>query len=159
MHTDDYQEPRFPKKWIIIPAVSLLLSVIPAVAFMGPSRGTLTGQVSFLGKPVSVGHVIAIAADGSMHSGSIDGRGQYVIAKIPGGKVQLGVVSRDPAQTLLRQVRLAQGSDRLPPEDRTAARSGMAGKWIALPIQYEDPRSSGIETFIKGSTEFHIELR
>jgi len=158
MHSDDYQEPRFPKKWIIIPAAIVLLTMIPAVAFIGSGRGSLIGQVTFLGKPVTVGHVVVLAEDGSYHSGDIDAHGKFTIEKIPGGKVQLGVISRDPAQMLLRQVKLAQSSDRLPAEDRTAARSGISGKWIALPVQYEDPRTSALETFIKGTTEFHIEL-
>lgn len=159
MNTTTYQEPRFPLKWIVIPAVILLLGVVPVWAYLSPSHGNLTGMVSFQGRRVTIGHVIAIAADGSLHSAALNEFGRYEFDKIPAGRVLIGVVSRDPTNTYLRQQKMTQASDRLPEADRAAIPARMIGRWRQLPVQYEDPKTSGLEATVKGLTEHHIEVR
>src|SRR5215510_9764913 len=112
MQVADIGQSRFSKKWIIIAsAVVLLLVLLFSFPFFGQPRGTLMGTVAFNGKPVVIGTVIANCADGLQRSARIDGQGGYLIENVPQGKVQVGVISRDPSKSILRQQKMSSASD------------------------------------------------
>lgn len=129
------------------------------MAYLTKLRGTLTGLVTYKGNPVVVGTVVAHCSDGVRRTATLDSQGRYTIEGIPHGKVQVGVISRDPTRGMLRQLKMAKASDRLPEEDRETDRPGVSGKWFATSTSYEDPRWSGLETTVEGMTEFPINLQ
>lgn len=160
MQTMTCEHSRFSKKWIIVASAAVLLLVLLfSFPLFGQTRGRLMGRVAFNGKPIVIGTVIANCADGLQRSARIDGQGAYVIENIPQGKVQVGVISRDPAKSILRQQKMNNASNRLPNDDHTVVLQIQGGKWVSIPANYEDPRSSGLETVVKGTTEYLIELR
>jgi UDP-N-acetylmuramoylalanine--D-glutamate ligase len=114
------------------------------------------GRVTCGGKTVALGTVVAMAADGSVHTATIDPEGRYTIAKVPAGTVRLGVISRDPVKVQLKQTKLAAKSDRLTEADRGIP--SFANGWFAIPAKYEDPLGSGLELAIKGPQVFNIQL-
>lgn len=148
-----------PRLWLIAGIASTLVVVVVAWALLSPSRGTVTGRVTSKGKPVVVGTVVAIAHDGTMRAADLDAQGRYTIEGIRAGKVQLGVISRDPAKSQQRLEKLAASNERLTIQDRGFGRAGNSKAWFAVPPRYEDPRSSGLETKLKGTIEFNIELQ
>lgn len=128
-------------------------------AFRAPAKGTLAGRVVCQGKPVVVGTIVVLAGDGKLRAVPIEPDGSYQVAGVPQGKVQLGVISRDPAKMQERYAKLAMPTDRLVNDDRTGPQQLDKKKWFPVPKQYEDPQYSGLVTTLTGQAKFDIELR
>jgi hypothetical protein len=148
----------FRSKWLFAAPAAVLLLVVPALAFRGSSTGTLTGRVTLSGKPVVVGTVVVLAADGSVRSAELDPQGNYAVEGVPQGKLQIGVISRDPTKARQRQQRLAASGDRLTHSDLCPARAA-SKSWFPVPVRYEDPHQSGLGVTLTGTTEYHVELQ
>jgi hypothetical protein len=139
-------------------AVGVLLVVV-GLFFLGKPKGTVTGRVTFRGRPVMYGAVVLVGKDGIAAAGRIETDGTYTVEKAPVGEVSVGVVSKDPVYvhrvTVLKNTREQVTAAALAPPPGVDRR-----KWMPLPQQYEDPTSSGLSTTIrKGTNEFDINLR
>jgi hypothetical protein len=124
----------------------------------GPGYGDLGGRVTCGGKPVTVGAVVVLAADGTVRSAPLSADGSYRLTGVPRGPARLGVVSRDPAKAQLRHTQMLRPSDRLTGDDRFNV-PAPSGQWIPVPEKFSDPKSSGLETVVKRSAAYDIELR
>jgi hypothetical protein len=155
-HTDTPWNWRLPA--IIVGSLILVIGV-SLFAIRAPAKGTLAGRVICKGKPVVVGTIVVLAGDGKLRAVPIDSDGSYQVAGVPQGKVQLGVISRDPAKVQERYSKLAVQTDRLATDDRAAPPTSDKKNWFPVPKQYEDPHYSGLETTLKGHDNFDIELR
>lgn len=144
---------------VIIGGVFLVMVGGGLLAFRGPAKGTLAGKVVCQGKPVMVGTIVVLAGDGKLRAVPIEPDGSYQVAGVPHGKVQLGVISRDPAKIQERYAKLATLNERIAVEDRAAPMTADRKKWFPVPKEYENPHSSGLETMLKGQSRFDIELR
>jgi hypothetical protein len=148
--------------WKIPTAIGGTLIVVLGIslfAFRAPAKGTLAGRVVCKGKPVVVGTIVVLAGDGKLRAVPIEADGSYQVAGVPQGKVQLGVISRDPAKIQERYAKMAAPTDRLASDDRVAPQQVNKKNWFPVPKQYEDPHYSGLETTLKGQDKFDIELR
>lgn len=156
----DRNDPRWNWKLSTTIVGSLILAFGVAVfAFRAPAKGTLAGRVVCQGKPVLVGTIVVLGGDGKLRAVPIEPDGSYQVAGVPQGKVQLGVISRDPAKVQERYSKLAMPTDRLAADDRAAPLPIDKKKWFPVPKQYEDPHFSGLETTLKGQDKFDIELK
>src|SRR4051812_35300699 len=80
-------------KWAAIFGLSALLT---AACGCGGGSGSLTGKVTYKGKTVASGSVMAIGSDGIARYSKIAPDGTYTITDLPVGDVKLGVHSPDP---------------------------------------------------------------
>jgi hypothetical protein len=143
----------------ITAAIIILLGVIPVSAYRGNPQGQLSGRVTLNGKPVVMGQVVALGADGVLRTAPIDPQGRYSFPALPVGSVRLGVISRDPGQALIRRARVPGKQDPLSAEDRGGVVSADRKQWFAVPSKYEDPRFSGQQSLVEAATSFDVALR
>ena len=125
----------------------------PRVAVLGllliacgcSSRGTVSGKVTFRGKPVVWGTVSVIASDNVQYAAQITSEGTYSIPNVPTGPAKFAVSSPNPDGT-------ARGGPAAANDgagDRGSAGEGgppnpPPGAWFALPEKYNDPLKSGL---------------
>lgn len=131
----------------LTPATGILAALCLASG-CGSIRGSLEGQVTYQGKPVCCGSVVAVGSDGVTKSVQIQEDGSYAIPDLPGGPVRIAVYSPNP-----QEVRAQPSKFGTPPPP--------AGnpKWFAIPDKYGDLKSSGITCNIREKTNsFNIEL-
>jgi hypothetical protein len=138
-----------------------LLAIVPmALSLAGCSsggRGSLAGKVTYQGKTVAYGTVMAICSDGITRSSNIAEDGTYRIEDMPAGRVMLGVVSPeppDPGAFAGREGGRGGGAESPRPQffDRS--------KWFPIPDQLGDPRMSGQETTVSaGENSFDVQLK
>lgn len=87
--------PTSRKKKVIFCAFLGLLLVVLIVWLLWPRRGTLTGTVSFRGKPVPSGSILLITADSKYKATAwIQKDGTYKFTGVPVGEVKLAVFER-----------------------------------------------------------------
>lgn len=109
--------------------------------------GTLSGQVTYKGQPVTSGMVTVVDADGVPHGASIQPDGKYRVTDVPAGPVRVAVTSPDPRIAAAE----ARGEGATPPP-ATAA-------WRPIPERYADAATSGLTFTVKrGDNVFPIEL-
>lgn len=128
-----------------------LLVIVLAFFFSGPKRATVSGRITFQGKPVIWGSVVLVGPDGRCAAGRIEQDGTYRVENASTGAVTVGVISRDPLvqnwATNLKSTRnrpTAKLFSAKPPVDRN--------RWFPLPAHFEEPASSGVTLSIKGGT-------
>lgn len=158
----DYDIDERPNRglWIgLMAAMALPLGVITWIV-MSPGQGELSGRVLFSGKPVTVGSVVVLAADGSIRTAPIESNGRYRLAGVPRGPAKVGVVSRDPAKVSQRYDKMLKPSDRLTDEDRAGvAKPAKVLNWFPVPDKFADPKYSGLETVVLKSASYDIVMR
>jgi hypothetical protein len=122
------------------PVCLLCASLLTGVCGCG-GTATVTGKVSYHGRPVSSGSVIFLGADQTARSGVIEPDGSFKVEGVPVGEVQIGVISRDPSKgrSVLRGGK-PKSTDK---KGTTAPREASTG-WFPLPRQFEDPANSGL---------------
>jgi hypothetical protein len=130
-----------------------------AAAGCGGMDCTLKGTVTYQGKPVIFGSVVAVGSDGVQRAGKIHEDGAYEIERLPRGPVKLCVLSPEPRNRsdLPPEMQAPPGGPAGPPPDLPRIDKS---KWSPLPEQYNDPESSGLSTTVKsGDNHFDIELQ
>jgi hypothetical protein len=142
------------------PATASVLLIVAACAIAGCNgsrTNTLTGKVTFQGKPVTYGSVLVLCEDGTQHTGNIEPDGTYSVSDLPTGPVKLAVISPEPPDPRdQRPHPLPPGAPGAPPADLPAIDRS---RWFPLPEEYSDPRKSGKTTTVNtGTTQFDIEL-
>ena len=135
---------------------ALVAAALLAAAGCGGGGRThsLTGKVTYQGKPVIYGSVLVRCADGTQQAGNIQPDGTYTVADLPAGPVKLGVISPEPPDPASRPP--PPGAPGAPPPGlRPVDRS----KWFKLPEECGDPDKSGKAATVQaGTTTFDIQL-
>jgi hypothetical protein len=136
-----------------------LLVVIVGISAYASSGGspTVSGRVTYLGRPVIWGSVILVGADGRSAVGRIQPDGTFTVTNAPTGEVGVSITSPDPlAQHYATQLKTSR--DRVPvaqwpamPVDRQ--------QWFLIPKRYEDAQKSELTLTVKrGSNECDLTL-
>jgi hypothetical protein len=136
-----------------------LLVIVLAFFFSGTKSATVTGRITYQGKPVIWGSVVLVGADGRCAAGRIEPDGTYRVENASLGSVHVGVISRDPLvqnwATNLKASRTRPSAKLFatpPPVDRR--------RWFPLPQQFEEPTNSGMTLILKkGTNERDITLQ
>ena len=135
-----------------------LLAVIFAVVGCGPSKGTVSGTVTFKGKPVTSGSVSLFGSDNIQYSSQISPDGTYSIPDVPGGPAKFLVVSPNPNDAARQRVRTGGG-----PLDGPAGGGATPvvpkSSWVEIPETYGDPATSGLTGTVNGPTTINLELK
>jgi hypothetical protein len=139
------------------PAVVLLAAAL-AAAGCGESRtGTLTGTVSYRGKPVVYGVVLVQCADGTRSATNIRPDGSYTVERLLAGPVKIGVNSPEPPDAAAQSAAAAQPARPAGPPPNLPAVD--KSKWFNIPDELGDPETSGKSTTVTaGTTHFDIQL-
>jgi hypothetical protein len=128
--------------------VIALASLVPIACGSGPEMATVTGRVSYQGKPLPKGTItfVAVNANGRNASGQIDAEGYYTLqTEQPGDGVLLGgydvtISARDDAVL-----------DYIPKEPVKPKR--------LAPEKYENPGTSGLKRAVtSGRNTINFEL-
>lgn len=118
---------------------------------------SITGKVTYKGRPVIYGSIICVGADKTARSGVIGPDGSYTVENVPAGTVNIAVISRDPSKgrSVLR------GEKPSKPGKSKAASSAAADKqWFPLPSKFEDAKKSGLVCDVNsGRVAYDIDLK
>lgn len=119
-----------------------LAVIILTAIFAGQGRATVSGRVSFQGKPVIWGSVVVVGQDGRTAAGRIEADGTFKVENAATGAVSVAVVSRDPlVQNWASNIK----ATRARPTSKSFSASPVDRKqWFPLPTHFEDPHSSGV---------------
>src|SRR5262245_42639167 len=145
-----------------LPSFSLHLRAAVAAAMLitaGCSGGkaSVSGRVTYKGKLLAVGTVSMVGPDGIVRQGAIKSDGTYSVTDVAAGKVQIGVLSQNPAGD-------ARGNPRSAASTRLATKAPDAppnpSNRLAIPTSYQEPTTSGLSTTLaSGSNKHDIELQ
>jgi hypothetical protein len=137
-------------RWVVLP-------ILLAGAAGCGSRATVTGKVTYQGRPVVYGSVIVLSADKTARSGVIEPDGSYTVEGVAPGDVKVAVLSHDPAKG--RSVLRGERTSHLGRKGAAAAKAAVKG-WFPLPRKFEDPETSGYGSTVgTGRVRYDIELR
>jgi hypothetical protein len=132
--------------------------IIGLAAFASGGSATVTGRVTFLGRPVIWGSVVVVGPDGRSAAGRIEPDGTFTVANAPTGEVAVSVASPDPLvqhyKTQLKSSRDSVPMAQWPalPVDRR--------QWFVIPNRYENPKTSGLALTVgRGKNPFDITLQ
>jgi hypothetical protein len=120
--------------------------------------GTVTGKVTYIGKALPGGTVTCLARGNRPFMGKIEPDGTYTVTDVPIGPVKIAVEAAGPAGE--PPIALPK-PDQPPPQMKPPASDPRPPHTtIALPKQYANPDTSGLEmTVVKGSNPFPIDLK
>jgi hypothetical protein len=129
---------------------------------MGP-EGTVSGKVTYQGKPLPGGQVTFLTSKGLMFSGPIDPEGNYKV-KAVAGEARIAVdnlmlKSKQPSAAELR----SQMGIKPPPgakvEEVKSSTPAITGTYVPLPEKYRSAEKSGLSYTVKSGSQSHdIEL-
>jgi hypothetical protein len=121
------------------------------------NRATVSGKVTYQGRPVTYGAVIFIAGDGTARSAVIAPDGSYKFEGLSPGPFKIGVLSPDPSKG--RSARRHHKA--APSQDGTVGSPGTPGTtWFPLPARFETASTSGLDcTLGSGAVNHDIELK
>src|SRR5262249_45419644 len=112
-----------------------LMVLLLTVTGCGPYTGSVSGTVTFKGKPLPGGMVTFSHSDGRFSYGKIAGDGSYSTPNAPAGEVKIGVATQPP---------LIPGS-----------KVGPLGPYVPIPIRYKDAETSGLTFTIQRGEQTH----
>ncbi len=133
----------------------LLMALLVGASGCGRSA-TVTGKVTYQGRPVTHGSVVFLASDRTARSGVIEADGTYKVEGVRAGLVKIGVISSDPSKgrSAGRASQTAAKGKEAPTGKATS------GDWFPLPRTLENPETSGLSyTVGSGSVKYDIELK
>ena len=132
---------------------AMLLPILLAVAGGCNRTATVTGKVTYQGRPVTYGSVIFQSADKTARAGVIAADGSYRVESVLPGKATIALISRNPAKGR-SVVRVGK------PAPTGASPSAPATGWFPLPARFESPASSGLSCEVApGPSSHDIELK
>ncbi len=120
----------------------LLVPAALALAMVGCGSGTstLSGKVTYQGRPVLSGYVTVVNEDGTASSGVIQPDGTYTVEGVKRGHVRIAIVSPDPARA---HSVLNKGDHKDAKAGHGHTKPGTNG-WYPLPANLGDPEKSGL---------------
>lgn len=143
----------------IVRAAGWLAAALPLVAAgCGANPTTVSGTVTFQGRPVPGGSVILYCEDKQIVRGLIGPDGHYSIPNVPRGAVTVAVQAhpRVPDGMQMKQNLPPAAGGPLPPS------AGLAdgGKAVAIPQRYGLPEESGLSAVVgRDAVRYDIDLR
>lgn len=124
----------------------------------GPYTATVSGKVTYRGKPLEDGWVAFVHPDGRFAKAMIQPDGTYSSPEVPGGQVKVTVISEPTPPPLPPGARLPGGT-RVPPNPTYMEAVKKALNHARIPDKYRNPDSSGLSlTVNRGSNQFDIPL-
>ena len=137
---------------------ALAAGPLAALAGCAAGKADVSGRVTYKGKPVASGTVIARGPDGIEMVGSIQPDGSYTVQGVTAGQVRFAVVSRNVGATQGRLDALKNprgGKEHVP----ASAPQG-DDKWFAIPAKFESPDTSEVTATLKsGANQFDVVLQ
>jgi hypothetical protein len=125
------------------------------------STGTVSGTVSYKGKPVPAGSVLFVPAHGPAVTAVIDD-GKYTAEKVAAGPAKIAVTSfsLEAPAGFVQHMQPPKDAP-IPPEARKALEAGaQIKKGIKVPEDYADPDKSGLTYTVTGGAQTHdIDLK
>jgi hypothetical protein len=116
----------------------------------GDKPASVSGRVTFNGKPVTSGVVVLVGADGkSSDPGAVQADGTYSIAKSPAGKVKVAFDNPPPP------VNVQRGAANPEAKEEAAA----AARYTPTPLTYNNPDQSGVTLDLKAGKNENIEIK
>jgi hypothetical protein len=139
---------------------SLLVGLIlmtGTLAGCGSRTATVTGRVTYQGKPVSGGSVIVYCSDKQIARGIIGVDGTYSIPNVPYGSsaVTVQAPARVPVGLRVQQTLPPASGGPIPPtvESNDPAR-------LTIPLRYTVPEESGLSVVIdRGLVNYDLDLK
>ncbi len=111
-------------------------------------NATVSGTITYQGRPVTYGSVIVLSSDKTARSGVIEPDGSFTVEDVHPGQVKIGVISRSPAKTHPHQ--RPEGTDL----------EEVRKSWVPLPHKFEDPDKSDLGCIIgPGTVRYDIDLK
>lgn len=142
-----------PKRRVL--ALPLVLSVLPlATGCGGEAKGTVSGKVTYQGKPLPGGFVTFVPDNGAPVHSDIQSDGTYRIDKAPVGSVKISIQPKSEQD--------ASQSSGMPrnPKDYGKLQPAMTEAKSSIPPKYGNPNQSGLTyTVVKGSQQHDIDLK
>jgi hypothetical protein len=145
---------RLGRAIIVIGALCLVIS--PTGCKKG--TGTVSGKVTFGGKPVGWGTVSVFASDNIQYTGQLSPEGTYSIPGVPNGPCRITVASPNPD--------LAKGGG--PPAAGLGEGGAIDGDvnqtmpapadWVQIPEKYGHPDQSGLTAVVNSNTTIDLNL-
>jgi hypothetical protein len=131
--------------------ISLLCASAALTAVPGCSapRSAATGTVSFKGKPLAMGTVFMVGADGIAVPAVINPDGTYRIEGVANGLAKISVSSPKPATPEM----IARARKGRPPANPPPAQD--VANWFEIPEKFADPQTSGLTVELKGGENLH----
>ena len=133
--------------WLLLMAVSA-----------GCAENQVTGKVSYEGKPVTLGTVVFVGADGVPRATAIDRDGSFLVKGVSPGQARIAVISINPTQPLDPQfeaeLKAKYQSLGFPPPTRPDASS-----WFPIPQPYANVDTSELKAdIVRGTTVVDVRL-
>lgn len=133
----------------------VIVSIMWAAGCSPTTTGSVEGRVTFNGKSVGTGLVVFVAPDGhATLPAAVQADGTFRIPKVPIGLMRVSF-DNPPPPSFPAAVRSTGEED---PE--TTALREQAKRFIATPLRYKDPASSGLSFEIHGGVNTcHLDLQ
>jgi hypothetical protein len=137
-------------RWVLpLLSATLLLGVYGC-----DGTATVTGKVSYQGRPVTYGSILFLSSDRTSRSGVLEADGSYTVERVHPGEVRIGVISHDPSKVLRSGKPAHRG------EKGIAAAKKALKTWFPLPRKFEDPDTSGVGCSLDpGHVNYDVELK
>jgi len=133
--------------------ICLVLALSP-VGCGGPFTGSVSGTVTYHGKPLEGGVVAVLHPDGRTAQGVIKENGTYTIKDAPGGDVKVTVITVREIPPLPKGIKLPGGIG-----GEQSEKVSPAGKYIKIPGKYATDATTPLTTKItKNGETFNIDL-
>ncbi len=126
------------------------------------SNGTITGKITYQGKPLPVGTVTFVPEQGGGGFTSDIRDGEYKLMKVPPGPMKIAVItpseSGGPPKKFMEKMRpppevLKSLAPSQSPEE--FAPSSPASKPVPVPKKFHDPNTSGLTYTVKSGSQVH----
>jgi hypothetical protein len=133
-----------------------LLLLAGAVAGCGGKSGaTVSGSVSYKGKPVTSGEVVFLSPDGKASvRAAIGPDGTYTAKNVPVGPAKLAVDNPAPAGAAAAG-RAPAGKAPPANDPEVQEMKEKASHYVATPPRYADPNQSGLSYTVTSGTQKH----
>jgi hypothetical protein len=140
--------------WSAPAKLMIAIALLASAGCAGRNVGSVSGRVTFQGKPVVSGSVVMAPQQGPPVTSNINDDGTYTCNNVPAGPVKIGVVSPN---------------DALEARERQAQKPGLKGmgdtpkfdlaKWFPIPSKYANYMASPLTFDVKvGENSYDIVL-
>lgn len=137
-----------------VSALLLVLLLLPLATGCGggQAKGTVSGKVTYQGKPLTSGIVTFVPETGAPQYADIQSDGTYRMTSAPAGLVKIGVSPKQAAG-------MSSGMAR-PPKDYRKLKPAMPKSENLPAKKYTDPNKSNLTyTVTKGTQQHDIDLK
>jgi hypothetical protein len=130
---------------------ALIGCLLMAAIGCGSAEGTISGTVSYQGKPLPGGSLTFVPEKGNgVFRGNIEKDGKYRINKIAAGPMKIAVQAAQAPRHPGAQVppsEMSKGGAKAP--------AVAPGDYVKIPAAYGDPEKSGLRCTVTGGSQTH----